>query len=523
MECGCVSVSLLLPSPVQSTAVSCDDSTVDTVLSTSGAHVGDDSVTVCGGSHKRKPLDFSQSSRSSKRVANLQPVAVDDTANVTASFRNGQQFEERIGELMLKQGVLERWLKVFVDESAVKRESIVLKFGRVRGVLESAERAALVAYDEEVRRVVKSCEVECESVEVLSQQLSACVLACGGGVTMSDSVDDSECVDKEGSVSVRSVNVALCEEGLCEVLGRCWSLVSVSSGDNDEEALRVAEAEVSICDQVSDVLLSLLVMIRLRGRVSLQLIPLFNCHRTSKQEIVQVFRRLLREKSMRNFHGVKVGYVFSSCGVGPLSDDLFTQALGDSSVLSHVSDDIFDGFIAKLTTEWLPDKRFELLYRGSRDGMTAAVFHEKCDGKGPTLVLVAGHSKGQPLCVFGGYAGKSWERGPEGGIEDIAARDSFVFTVLNPFGDGIVKMAVNEGSKYAGEVMGCRACWGPVFGDGFAVGSSSWSPTAVFDEEGSNCRLMSGRTFGDPLGRGNDTFTGAEYFNPLEIEVWSVC
>jgi hypothetical protein len=35
------------------------------------------------------------------------------------------------------------------------------------------------------------------------------------------------------------------------VLERCWSLVSVSSDDGDEEALRVAEAEVSICDRVS--------------------------------------------------------------------------------------------------------------------------------------------------------------------------------------------------------------------------------------------------------------------------------
>jgi hypothetical protein len=68
---------------------------------------------------------------------------------------------------------------------------------------------------------------------------------------MCDGVDGSECVDKEGSESVRSVNVALCEEGLCEVLERCWSLVSVSSDDCDEEALRVAEAEVSVCDYVS--------------------------------------------------------------------------------------------------------------------------------------------------------------------------------------------------------------------------------------------------------------------------------
>jgi hypothetical protein len=256
MECGCVSVSLLLPSPVpvQSTAVSCGDSGVDPALSTSGPHVSDDSVTVCGGPLKPNPLDSSGSSISSERAANQMPVAVDDSASKPRGSSSDQQCVERIGELVLKQDVLERWLKVFVDESAVKRESIVLKFGRVRAVLESAERAALAAYDEEVRRVVKSCEVECEGVEVLSQQLSACILADGGGVTMCECVEDSECVGNlnGGCESARSVNVGMCEEGLCEVLERCWSLVTVSSEDCDEEALRATEAEVSICDQVSD-------------------------------------------------------------------------------------------------------------------------------------------------------------------------------------------------------------------------------------------------------------------------------
>jgi hypothetical protein len=194
-------------------------------------------------------------------------------------------------------------------------------------------------------------------------------------------------------------------------------------------------------------------------------------------------------------------------------------------VLVHVSDDIRYEFIAKLTTEWLADKRFELLYRGSRGGMTAAAFHEKCDGKGPTLVFVAGQSEGQPVCVFGGYAGKSWERGPDGPYYEakaIDARDSFLFTVLNPFGDGIVKMAVNEESAYAGRAMVCHAGRGPWFGWGFGVSSSSESPTAVFDE-GSWFVLRSHGTFGDPLGRGHNTFTGALYFRPLEIEVWSVC
>jgi hypothetical protein len=69
-------------------------------------------------------------------------------------------------------------------------------------------------------------------------------------------------------------------------------------------------------------------------------------------------------------------------------------------MLSRVSDESRSDFIATLSTEWLPDKTFELLYRGSRDDMTAGVFHEKCDGKGPTLVLIAGQSAGQPGCVW---------------------------------------------------------------------------------------------------------------------------
>jgi hypothetical protein len=254
-----------------------------------------------------------------------------------------------------------------------------------------------------------------------------------------------------------------------------------------------------------------------------QLIPVISGHHTSKHERAQELKRLLREKPMRDYPGAKV----IACKVFRIQNssiDLPTQAMASSSVLLRVSDDLYREFIAKLTTEWLPDKRFELLYRGSRDRMTAAAFHDKCDGKGPTLVLVAGQSEGQPVCVFGGYAGKSWERGPESGYAKVIdARDSFLFTVLNPFGNGIVKMAVNEESAEADCAIRCHAGSGPVFGyGGFSVTSSKESPTAVFDEE-SCCRLRPDGTFGDPLGLGRSTFTGAFYFQPLELEVWSVC
>jgi hypothetical protein len=219
MLCGCVSVSL----------ISCSCPPVSTFTSASSLHF----------------------SRPSQLAATAATVNITDSVGAVRAGSDGQRVETRVAELVAKQASLQHWLKLLMDESAVNRENIVLTFGKVREALESAERAALVAYDEEVRRVVKSCEAECEGVEVLSQQLSACVLACGGGVTMCDSVGDSEAVGKEGSVSVRSVNVVLCEEGLCEALERCWSLVSVPGGDSEEQALALAEAEASLNDTVS--------------------------------------------------------------------------------------------------------------------------------------------------------------------------------------------------------------------------------------------------------------------------------
>jgi TLD len=199
---------------------------------------------------------------------------------------------------------------------------------------------------------------------------------------------------------------------------------------------------------------------------------------------------------------------------------LVSQALSGSSVLSRVTADVGREFIGKLTTDWLQRKEFELLYRGTRDGMTAEAFHEKCDGKGPTLVLVAGQSEGEPVCVFGGYAGKSWEA-DRSVILPVDARDSFVFTVLNVFGDGIVKMPLNESSQHCWSAMSCYAGWGPVFGSGFAVVASRMSPSAEFDNQ-SFCEVFLEGTFGDPLGHGNKTFTGTQRFTPLEVEVWSV-
>lgn len=167
----------------------------------------------------------------------------------------------------------------------------------------------------------------------------------------------------------------------------------------------------------------------------------------------------------------------------------------------------------------------KLLYRGSRDGMNAVAFHKHCDNKGRTLVLIAGQSTGHPVCVFGGFAGKSWVDGGKYG-KHIACRDSFVFTISNTFGDGLRKMPYANVHSPDGHA----AFWstrpnGPIFGTGFyhtiAVnGTSMDDPT--FSARTSYCHPHKGDPYGDQLGRGAETFTGAEKFQPVEVEVWTV-
>ena len=52
----------------------------------------------------------------------------------------------------------------------------------------------------------------------------------------------------------------------------------------------------------------------------------------------------------------------------------------------------------------MPNAKFKLLYKGSRDGFFSQVFHSKCDNQGATLTIIRSeHGK-----VFGGYASRPW-------------------------------------------------------------------------------------------------------------------
>ena len=55
--------------------------------------------------------------------------------------------------------------------------------------------------------------------------------------------------------------------------------------------------------------------------------------------------------------------------------------------------------------EWLGnDYKWKLLYRASEHDYTSKSFHQYCDDKGPTLVII----KSSGGWIFGGYTTRSW-------------------------------------------------------------------------------------------------------------------
>ena len=73
--------------------------------------------------------------------------------------------------------------------------------------------------------------------------------------------------------------------------------------------------------------------------------------------------------------------------------------------------------------------RFDLLFRASRDGFSSQAFHQKCDGKGPTVVLaksIEGH-------LFGGYTETSWDSS----CRYKQSEQAFLFRLAGPEGSRI--------------------------------------------------------------------------------------
>ena len=91
-----------------------------------------------------------------------------------------------------------------------------------------------------------------------------------------------------------------------------------------------------------------------------------------------------------------------------------------------------------------------MLYRGSRDGWSNAIFHLKCDGKGPQLVIF----KTTKARICGGYSSEFWETP----LTNKWKQDptAFLFSI-----DLLTTYPVVDSSK----TIYCCAEFGPYFGN----------------------------------------------------------
>ena len=177
-----------------------------------------------------------------------------------------------------------------------------------------------------------------------------------------------------------------------------------------------------------------------------------------------------------------------------------TSIFGESLIL--LESKRLDEFLSKIY-EWTGYDNMELLYRGTRDGMTGESFHNKCNNKGPTICLF----KNDKDNIFGGYASTSWTSCNN----YISASNSFLFTLINMYGTEPTKFP-NTKSNYS---LYDYYQYGPTFGAGHDI------YTFVNNKNASGFS----HSYQDTLGKGNSIFTGdlnSSYFILKEIEVFKI-
>jgi len=164
----------------------------------------------------------------------------------------------------------------------------------------------------------------------------------------------------------------------------------------------------------------------------------------------------------------------------------------------------------KLIKSWLPQQYkcdLELLYRSSTDGKTAQNFHNKCDKKGPTLVLIkckfhgASHSS-----IIGGFTDQSWDINKN---QHVTSTQSFIFSITS----GVKCPVKSAASHLAVHVGGPH---GPVFGSGNDI--------YISDNVPSNCYVYpnSYQNAKSIVDIKNYSGSGIIYFTTENIEVYSI-
>jgi hypothetical protein len=170
------------------------------------------------------------------------------------------------------------------------------------------------------------------------------------------------------------------------------------------------------------------------------------------------------------------------------------------------NDLVGEGKFADVLAGWLPNAKFQLLYKATLNGFAAADFHKLCDNKGPTLTVIRSTNG----YLFGGFTPLNWDSTTNTSKNHA---EGFIFTLTNPHNIPPTKYPRNPQNTCA---IYCDASYGPTFGGDICVATNSNQGSVSY----TNFTGVHGYT--DTTGKGQNTFAGAGIFTTNEIEVFSV-
>ncbi|XP_053373679.1 interferon-induced protein 44-like [Mercenaria mercenaria] len=156
-------------------------------------------------------------------------------------------------------------------------------------------------------------------------------------------------------------------------------------------------------------------------------------------------------------------------------------------------------------------KTFTLLYAITGDGCNSKIFHEKCDGQGPTVTVLY-NAKGS---VYGGYSPMSWN---SLSTSYSSCTEAFLFQLYHDGNQKATKFELKPGQYHYAVYNNPN--YGPVFGYEYDLFTFNNNVTRT----GATFPLNGGASFGksyEMLGIGaNDIHNGN--FNVTELEVYRV-
>ena len=193
------------------------------------------------------------------------------------------------------------------------------------------------------------------------------------------------------------------------------------------------------------------------------------------------------------------------------------ESFGSFNLNEFFKDDSFESEIltSKLKMDLMklcgimPNEKWSLLYRASRDGFDSKDFHSKCDGHANTLTIV--RVKGKAF-LFGGFTSATWDCSEKYKSDSNA----FLFSLTNKENKPCQMKITSHRSRSA---IFCSAAYGPTFG-----GASD-----IYIASNANLTAASCSNLGDTYrhsryapnsNEANSFLAGSHWFQLSDIEVF---